>query len=87
MDGTDVNSVDTTEDRTLLAASDDDGTICVYRFPVLRNNHECVRVSGHSEHVSRVRWYETDDEKFMISSGGMDNTYIQWKMVKRPAEE
>ena len=34
-DGTDINSVDANADRTLIAASDDFGTMCVYRFPCL----------------------------------------------------
>ena len=35
-DGTDINSVDCNNDRTLVVAGDDFGTICVYRFPVLQ---------------------------------------------------
>lgn len=35
-DGTDINSVDANSDRTLLAASDDFGTVCFYKFPVTK---------------------------------------------------
>ena len=39
-------------------------------------------MTGHSEHVPRVRFYNSDDvDRFMISAGGMDRTYIQWKEV------
>jgi len=36
-DGTDINSVDATSDRKHVVAGDDFGTICVYKFPVLKN--------------------------------------------------
>jgi microtubule-associated protein-like 6 len=35
-DGTDVNSVDANGDRTLLAAADDFGTVCIYKFPATK---------------------------------------------------
>ena len=37
-DGTDINSVDCNNDRTLVVAGDDFGTICVFRFPVLQQD-------------------------------------------------
>jgi len=57
-DGTDINSVDANADRTLLAASDDFGTMTIYRFPCMKNTQDGRRVSGHSEHVVRVRFHE-----------------------------
>lgn len=76
-DGTDVNCVDATEDRTLLAAGDDFGTVCVYKFPVLRNTQPCRRLTGHSEHIPRARFYNKDEnETYLISIGGMDRTVI-----------
>ena len=39
-------------------------------------------MTGHSEHVPRVRFYNSDDvDRYMISAGGMDRTYIQWREV------
>jgi len=86
-DGTDVNCVDASEDRKLLVAGDDFGTICVYKFPVLRNTQPCRRLTGHSEHVPRARFYNKDeDETYIVSIGGMDRTIIQWKEVKGASE-
>ena len=82
-DGTDINAVDASEDRTHIVAGDDFGTICVYRFPVLKNSQQCRRMTGHSEHVPRTRWWNAGEDRFILSAGGMDRTYIQWR--ERPA--
>ena len=36
-DGTDVNSVDCNENRTLVAVSDDNGCLCLYKYPCIKN--------------------------------------------------
>ena len=36
-DSTDINCADANEYRTIVVAGDDFGTICVYKFPVLKN--------------------------------------------------
>ena len=36
-DGTDVNYVDVNTNRTLIAAADDFATICIYRYPCMKN--------------------------------------------------
>lgn len=56
-DGTDVNSVDINPQQTLVAASDDLGTLCLYRYPCYTNLMDCVKLAGHAEHVTRVRFY------------------------------
>jgi len=81
-DGTDINSVDASGDRRYMVAGDDFGTICVYKFPVLDNSQPCRRMTGHSEHIPRVRFYNQDEQDtYIISAGGNDKTYIQWKEV------
>ena len=87
-DGTDINSVDATVDRRNMVAGDDFGTICVYKFPVLRNSQPCRRMTGHSEHIPRVRFYNSDEvDTYIISAGGNDKTYIQWKEIPFQEEE
>jgi len=81
-DGTDVNHVNANENRSMLVTGDDFGSINVYRFPVLKNSQHCRRYTGHSEHVPRVRFYEKDElENYIISAGGNDRSYIQWRQV------
>ena len=59
-DGTDVNSVDCNKNRTTIAVSDDNGCMCLYKYPCIKNSQECRRMSGHSEHVTRCRFYENE---------------------------
>ena len=81
-DGTDINSVDSNKNRTLIVAGDDFNTFSVFRFPVLSHEHQSRRFTGHSEHVVRARFYEkSDDNVYIITCGGNDRTYIQWKQV------
>jgi len=80
-DGTDINAVDADESRRLVACGDDFGSVTVYRFPVSKNSHQCLKLTGHSEHVPRVRFYNKEGGAYIISSGGNDRTYCQWKEV------
>jgi len=82
-DGSDINTVDASADRRLVAAGDDFGSIRVFRYPVLKTAHQCKRMTGHSEHVPRVRFYNEGDGLYLISGGGNDRTYIQWKAVPK----
>lgn len=89
-DGTDVNSVDINSNQSLIAAADDFGSLNVYRFPCVKNTQDCRRIGGHSEHVTRVKFYENSDDKSnecIITAGGMDRTYIQWKAVAVPPKD
>lgn len=36
-DGTDVNATDANAERTLIAAGDDFGSVCIYKAPILKN--------------------------------------------------
>jgi len=83
-DGSDVNAVDCNKDRSLIAVGDDCGTLCLYRYPARNNMHDCQRHGGHSSHVTKVRFYETEnpEEARIITAGGYDRSYIQWKPVK-----
>jgi hypothetical protein len=76
-DGTDVNAVDADHNRRHMVAGDDFGSIAIYRFPVMKNTQMCRRMTGHSEHVPRVRfWDKADDAQYIISAGGNDRCYI-----------
>jgi hypothetical protein len=89
MDGSDVNAIDANEDRSLIAVGDDTGTLCVYRYPARSSNHDCVRMGGHSSHVSKVRFFENGnpEEARIITAGGYDRSYIQWRQGASTAED
>ena len=59
-DGTDVNNVDVNANRSLVAVGDDFGSLCVYRYPCMKQSQDCRRIGGHSEHVVRVKFSAAD---------------------------
>ncbi len=74
-DGTHINGVDFSKDGKLIATGDDFGLVNLYRNPCL-NGHKGISLRGHSEHVVRVKFH--DDDKYLFSVGGYDQTLIQW---------
>jgi len=79
-DGTDVNSVDRSHGKQLLATGDDFGNVNLYRYPCVSDKAEPRIVQGHSAHVMNVRFL-CDDTR-LISVGGRDASTLQWKVVK-----
>lgn len=78
--GTDVHAVDVNYSKTLLAVADSQASLCVYRYPCIKNTQECLRAQGHTDHVRNVRFVEmnddTEDSDFIITTGGTDRTFI-----------
>jgi len=77
-DGTDINAVNVSNSEHLVATADDFGTVKLFRCPV-DIGAECHEYSGHSAHVSCVRW--TINDTHLISTGGNDRTIFQWKLI------
>ena len=75
-DGTHINSVDFSEDQTLIATGDDYGLVNVFRNPA-RSGTIPICLRGHSEHVVRVRFGKSDS--YLFSVGGYDQTLMQFK--------
>jgi len=75
-DGTHINGVEWSHDKTLIATGDDWGLVNVFRNPALIG-HKPKTLRGHSEHVVRVCFNE--DDSILYSIGGYDQTLMQWK--------
>lgn len=78
-DGTHINGVDRCVENNLIATGDDYGLVNIYRDPARDNSHAARSFRGHSEHVSRIKF--TEQGRYLLSVGGMDQTVIQWKMT------
>merc|ERR1712060_97854 len=76
-DGTHVNQVMASPDRSMLISTDDWGLVNIFSYPVLDNTHEANSYTGHSEHVVRSAW--TPDGNRFFTIGGQDKALIQWK--------
>jgi WD40 repeat protein len=83
MDGTDINAVDRsnssyTGDMKLLATGDDHGKVRLLEYPCVVKNSQGVIGRGHSSHVTNVKFSSND--KLLISTGGEDQTILQWEI-------
>ena len=68
-DGTHINHVAFSNDRTLIATADDYGLVNLFRNPC-RVGHKPVSLRGHSEHVVRVAF--NSDGSYLFSVGDSD---------------
>lgn len=68
-DGTHINHVDFSKDQNLIAAGDDYGLVNIFRNPA-RPGHKPISLRGHSEHVVRVGFDESDSHLYSV--GGYD---------------
>lgn len=83
MDGTDINSVDRSKSvydqgMKLLVSGDDKGKVRLLEYPCVVKNSQGVIGRGHSSHVTSVLFNNNDE--YVISSGGEDQTILQWKV-------
>ena len=86
MDGSDINSVDRSKaeyDRgmRIIASGDDKGQVRLLEYPCLVKNSQSVVGRGHSSHVTTVTFNE--NAKYLLSSGGEDQTIMQWRVESR----
>ena len=78
-DGTHVNGVDMSEDKSLIAVGDDYGLVTLFRNPA-RKGHMPKSLRAHSEHVVRVKFGRGALNQYLFSVGGYDQTMLQWKL-------
>ena len=87
MDGTDINAVDVHFKNKLLATGDDFGKVTLFIYPCIafaekgipHGGDGGIEFTGHSSHVTCVRWVEANNHSYLISTGGEDKCVFQWK--------
>jgi len=78
-DGSDINAVHRSPlTQRFIATADDFGKVKVFNFPCTSKGAKFVEASGHSSHVTNVRF--SNDERRLISLGGNDKSIFQWKL-------
>ena len=50
----------------------------LYNYPILKKQVEGMVLYGHSSHVTNVK-FDRDDE-YLYSTGGEDQSVMQWKV-------
>lgn len=93
-DGTDVNACARSRSGKYLAVGYDSSRVRLYNYPCLpktfENSTKVVfpkhrEYTGHSSHVTQLRW--SADDKYVLTSGGMDLTILRWKVVPVKGKE
>eukprot|EP00735_Rhodelphis_limneticus_P013833 TRINITY_DN778_c0_g1::TRINITY_DN778_c0_g1_i1::g.18392::m.18392 TRINITY_DN778_c0_g1::TRINITY_DN778_c0_g1_i1::g.18392 ORF type:complete len:868 (+),score=361.39,sp/Q05BC3/EMAL1_MOUSE/34.07/6e-133,WD40/PF00400.27/0.14,WD40/PF00400.27/0.00013,WD40/PF00400.27/3.4,WD40/PF00400.27/1.3,WD40/PF00400.27/0.0074,WD40/PF00400.27/1.2e+03,WD40/PF00400.27/0.56,WD40/PF00400.27/0.00013,WD40/PF00400.27/0.003,WD40/PF00400.27/9.9e-06,HELP/PF03451.9/3.3e-16,HELP/PF03451.9/3.9e+03,Cytochrom_D1/PF02239.11/1.9e+02,Cytoc len=87
-DGTDINAVDHTPNKKLVATAGDDGTVRLFKSPAHEPGRNKMAPAhegtGHSSHVTSVRFLPSSSH--VISTGGNDCSVFQWKVTLAPSE-
>lgn len=76
-DGSDINSVHKAHNSKLLVTADDFGQINLFRWPVVVEKQSCKSYTGHSAHVTKVKF--SHDDSYIVSIGGDDKCLFVWK--------
>lgn len=75
---THVNCVDRSKNLKYFAVGNDWGNVVLFNNPN-GEGAKGAKYRGHSEHVTNVKW--CDNDEYLISTGGYDQTIMQWKIV------
>ena len=79
-DGTDVNAVDVSKKKKIIATADDFGRLNIHNFPCVVSGAPRKSFGGHSSFVTCVRFNGSSDEQ-LVTTGGQDCCVIVWKVV------
>jgi microtubule-associated protein-like 6 len=80
-DLSDINAVDKSgENNKYLATGDDNGMVKLFRFPCAKELSKSNMYSGHSSHVTNVRWTIANT---LVSIGGNDKCLFVWNLNEK----
>ncbi|CAB4008191.1 echinoderm microtubule-associated -like 2 isoform X3, partial [Paramuricea clavata] len=77
-DGTDINTCIRSHSAQYLVNGDDSGALNIFTYPCTKLKSTPNVGRGHSSHVTAVGFLATDSH--VVSTGGKDNTVMQWKL-------
>ncbi|XP_028421049.1 echinoderm microtubule-associated protein-like 1 isoform X2 [Perca flavescens] len=78
-DGTDINAVCRSSDKSLLVTGDDFGKVHLFSYPCSQFRAHSHVYGGHSSHVTNVTFLY--DDGYVVSTGGKDMSVMQWRIV------
>lgn len=78
-DGTDINAVFRSNDKSLLVTGDDFGKVHLFSYPCSQFRAPSHVYGGHSSHVTNVTFLY--DDSYLVSTGGKDMSVMQWRIV------
>ncbi|CAG9326453.1 unnamed protein product [Blepharisma stoltei] len=82
-DGTDVNALNRSPSRRVVATADDFGQVKLFKYPCAVKGSGFNAYRGHSAHVTNCRFLGDK----LITTGGGDKAIFQWSFHEEGAEE
>jgi WD40 repeat protein len=76
--GIEVNTVDRSPARNIIAVGDEAGEVRLYRYPSSTTDAPCRVYRGHSAHVTRVQFMANG--RTLLTVGGRDRCVFQWEV-------
>ncbi|PRP88610.1 echinoderm microtubule-associated protein-like 6 [Planoprotostelium fungivorum] len=83
-DGTDINSVDVTKTKDVIATADDFGLVKIFKYPAPTEFSSYHEYKGHSSHVTSVKF--SYDDQYLVSTGGLDASVFVWRYKQGEAQ-
>ncbi|KAK9711895.1 Echinoderm microtubule-associated protein-like 5 [Basidiobolus ranarum] len=80
MNGRDIYAVSRSPRMNILASGNTRSQIKLYAYPAYQENAPSKTYQGHSSFVTNVGF--SCDGEYLISTGGMDGSVMQWKVVE-----
>lgn len=76
----DINGVDRSPDGKVVATGDDFGLVKLFKFPCPVEKSQFQKFTGHSSHVTDVKFTRNKTgQKYLVSTGGNDKAIFMWK--------
>ncbi|KAK7176880.1 hypothetical protein R3I93_000965 [Phoxinus phoxinus] len=79
-DGTDINALCRSHNKSMVAVADDFCKVHLFQYPCPKLKAPSYKYEGHGSHVTNVRF--THNDTHLLSLGGKDTCILQWR-VKR----
>lgn len=76
VDLSDINTVDRSKNKVVIATGDDFGMVKLFKYPCVTPKAKFNEYYGHSSHVTKVRFSANDEN--LVSTGGNDMTVFIW---------
>lgn len=79
-DGTDINAVDVSNSKGIVAtANDEGGLVHIFNYPCIVKNAPNKSYTGHSSHVTNIKFLKGGD--ILVTTGGNDASVVLWDVV------
>lgn len=85
--GAEVTCIARAPDCSLLAAADNFGNVKLYRYPVLSEQANFMKLAAHPASIGAVRFLKKGTGLSLVSIGCFDRAIIEWKITVKHSEK